>query len=209
MMKILLVDDHALLRAGLCRILVDDLNASVGEAANAAEAMQRMAEQSWDLVLLDISLPGRSGLDLLPELRATYPAVRVIVISSFDDQQFAVRSFRDGAQAFLTKERAARELLHAIEVVMGGRRYITADLAEQLVSLLSQDAPSAPHEALSSREFEVFRLIASARTPKEIAWQLDISAKTVSTYRTRILEKMELSSNAELMQYAVRHGLVV
>lgn len=208
-MKILLVDDHALLRAGLCRILVDDLKASVGEAANAAEAMQRMAEQSWDLVLLDISLPGRSGLDLLPELRATYPATQVIVISSFDDQQFAVRSFRDGAQAFLTKERAARELLHAIEVVMSGRRYITADLAEQLVSLLSLDAPSAPHEALSSREFEVFRLIASARTPKEIAWQLDISAKTVSTYRTRILEKMELSSNAELMQYAVRHGLVV
>ncbi len=208
-MKILLVDDHALLRAGLCRILVDDLNASVGEAANAAEAMQRMAEQSWDLVLLDISLPGRSGLDLLPELRATYPATQVIVISSFDDQQFAVRSFRDGAQAFLTKERAARELLHAIEVVMSGRRYITADLAEQLVSLLSLDAPRAPHESLSSREFEVFRLIASARTPKEIAWQLDISAKTVSTYRTRILEKMKLSSNAELMQYAVRHGLVV
>ncbi len=208
-MNILLVDDHALLRAGLCRILVEDLKAQVGEAANAGEALQQMAAQAWDLVLLDISLPGRSGLDLLPELRATWPHSKVIIISSFDDQQFAVRAFRDGAQAFLTKERAPRELMQAIEVVLGGRRYITADLAEQMMSLLTLDAPRAPHESLSSREFEVFRLMASAKSPKEIAWQLDISAKTVSTYRTRILEKMGMTSNVELMQYAVRHGLVV
>ena len=208
-MNILLVDDHALLRAGLCRILMEDLKAQVGEAANAGEALQQMAVQAWDLVLLDISLPGRSGLDLLPELRATWPHSKVIIISSFDDQQFAVRAFRDGAQAFLTKERAPRELMQAIEVVLGGRRYITADLAEQMMSLLTLDAPRAPHESLSSREFEVFRLMASAKSPKEIAWQLDISAKTVSTYRTRILEKMGMTSNVELMQYAVRHGLVV
>ena len=208
-MNILLVDDHALLRAGLCRILVEDLKAQVGEAANAGEALQQMAVQAWDLVLLDISLPGRSGLDLLPELRATWPHSKVIIISSFDDQQFAVRAFRDGAQAFLTKERAPRELMQAIEVVLGGRRYITADLAEQMMSLLTLDAPRAPHESLSSREFEVFRLMASAKSPKEIAWQLDISAKMVSTYRTRILEKMGMTSNVELMQYAVRHGLVV
>ena len=199
-MNILLVDDHAMLRAGLCRILVDDLQATVDEAANATEALQQMAAQNRDLVLLDISLPGRSGLDLLPELRATYPQTRVIVISSFDDQQFAVRSFRDGAQAFLTKERAARELLHAIKVVMSGRRYITADLAEQLMSLLTLDNPKAPHESLSGREFEVFRLIAAAKSPKEIAWQLAISTKTVSTYRARILEKMDMASNAELMR---------
>lgn len=199
-MNILLVDDHALLRAGLCRILVEDLKAQVGEAANAGEALQQMAAQAWDLVLLDISLP---------ELRATWPHSKVIIISSFDDQQFAVRAFRDGAQAFLTKERAPRELMQAIEVVLGGRRYITADLAEQMMSLLTLDAPRAPHESLSSREFEVFRLMASAKSPKEIAWQLDISAKTVSTYRTRILEKMGMTSNVELMQYAVRHGLVV
>ncbi|MBP9219721.1 MAG: response regulator transcription factor, partial [Sterolibacterium sp.] len=186
-----------------------DLKAQVGEAANAGEALQQMAVQAWDLVLLDISLPGRSGLDLLPELRATWPHSKVIIISSFDDQQFAVRAFRDGAQAFLTKERAPRELMQAIEVVLGGRRYITADLAEQMMSLLTLDAPRALHESLSSREFEVFRLMASAKSPKEIAWQLDISAKTVSTYRTRILEKMGMTSNVELMQYAVRHGLVV
>lgn len=126
----MLVDDHALLRAGLCRILVEDLKAQVGEAANAGEALQQMAVRPGS-VLLDISLPGRSGLDLLPELRATWPHSKVIIISSFDDQQFAVRAFRDGAQAFLTKERAPRELMQAIEVVLGGRRYITADLAEQ------------------------------------------------------------------------------
>lgn len=187
---------------------MDDLEATVGEAANATEALRQMEERAWDIVLLDISLPGRSGLDLLPEIRATYPQTRVIIISSFDDQQFVVRSFRDGALAFLTKERAARELLNAIRVVNSGRRYITEDLAELLVSLLALDNPKTPHEALSSREFEVFRLIASARSPKDISRQLDISPKTVSTYRARILEKMSLASNAELMQYAVRHGLV-
>lgn len=207
-MKILLVDDHGMLRAGLCRILMDDLQAEVGEAANASEAVQQLERQAWDLVLLDISLPGRSGLDLLPDIRATYPQTKVIIISSFDDQQFAVRSFRDGALAFLTKERAARELLNAIRVVMGGRRYITEDLADLLVFLLALDSPKTPHQTLSSREFEVFRMIASARSPKEISRQLDISTKTVSTYRTRILEKMSMASNAELMQYAVRHGLV-
>ncbi len=207
-MDILLVDDHGMLRAGLCRILMDDLQATVGEAANATEAMQQMEARAWDIVLLDISLPGRSGLDLLPEIRATYPQTKVIIISSFDDQQFVVRSFRDGALAFLTKERAARELLNAIRVVNSGRRYITEDLAELLVSLLALDSPKTPHEALSSREFEVFRLIASAMSPKDISRQLDISPKTVSTYRARILEKMSMASNAELMQYAVRHGLV-
>lgn len=207
-MKILLVDDHAILRAGLCRILKEDLQALVGEAANGDEAMHQLELASWDVVLLDISLPGRSGLDLLPDIRVLYPDIRVIMLSSFDDTQFVVRSFRDGASAFLTKERAARELIQAIQSVMKGRRYITPELADQMVSLVAQDAPRVPHEALSSREFEVFRLIASAIAPKEISRQLDISPKTVSTYRARILEKMNMTTNAELMQYAVRHGLV-
>lgn len=207
-MKILLVDDHAILRAGLCRILKEDLQALVGEAANGDEAMHQLELAAWDIVLLDISLPGRSGLDLLPDIRVLYPKTRVIMLSSFDDTQFVMRYFRDGASAFLTKERAARELIQAIRSVMQGRRYITPELADQMVSLLAQDAPKALHETLSSREFEVFRLIASAVVPKEISRQLDISPKTVSTYRTRILEKMNMTTNAELMQYAVRHGLV-
>ena len=207
-MRILLVDDHAILRAGLCRILKEDLHAQVGEAANAQEAMQQLENAPWDIILLDISLPGRSGLDLLPDVRALFPATRVIILSSFDDQQFVVRSFRDGASAFLTKERAAFELIKAIQVVMAGRRYITEYLAELLVSLLTPDSPKSPHEALSSREFEVFRMIAAAQNPKEIAHQLNISTKTVSTYRTRILEKMGMTTNAELMQYAIRHTLI-
>lgn len=207
-MKILLIDDHAILRAGLKRILMSDLGAHVGEAGDADEGMRQLQQEAWDVVLLDISLPGRSGLDLLPDIRAAYPAVRVVVLSSFGDQQFAVRALRDGAVAFLTKERAASELLDAIHTVMNGRRFISIDLAERLASLIAVDGPKMPHEMLSSREFEVFRLIASAQTPTSIGERLHISTKTVSTYRARILEKMNMSSNAELMQYAIRHKLV-
>lgn len=208
-MRILIVDDHAIVRAGVKRLLEDEFrDVVVDEASNAGEAEQRIASTAPDLVLLDISLPGRSGLDLLPAIRAATPGTRVIVLSSFADAQFAVRAIRDGASAYLTKERAPRELIDAIRTVSSGRRFIGAELAEQLAALVASDHGTAPHEALSSREFEVFRLIASARSVSEIANELGLSVKTVSTYRTRILEKMGMSSNAELMQYALRHGLV-
>lgn len=207
-MKILLVDDHAILRAGLSRILKDDLNAVIGEAATADEALQQLNGQNWDVVLLDISLPGRSGLDILPQIQAQWPDTKVIVLSSFDDHQFAVRALRDGALAFLTKERAAKELLKAITTVNRGKRYITEELADRLAAQIAMDNPKPLHETLSQREFEVFRMIASAKTPTEISLQLGISKKTVATYRARILEKMNFSSNAELMKYAIRHALV-
>lgn len=208
-MRILLVDDHAIVRAGLKRLLEDEFRGvTVDEAANAPEAEERIAANAPDLVLLDISLHGRSGLDLLPTIRARTPSARVIVLSSFADPQFAVRAIRDGASAYLTKERAPRELIEAIRTVSGGRRFIGAELAEQLAALLASEHGATPHEGLSSREFEVFRLIASARSVSEIAEELGLSVKTVSTYRSRILEKMSMSSNAELMQYALRHGLV-
>lgn len=208
-MRILIVDDHAILRAGLKRILEDEFaNVAVGEAGSADEAASELAGGTWDVVLLDISLPGRSGLDLLPDVKRDHPATRVIVLSSFGDQQFAVRSLRMGASAFLTKERAARELIDAIRTVVAGRRYVSAELAEQLAALVAADKPQSPHETLSSREFEVFRLIACAKTVSEIGVELGLSVKTVSTYRARVLEKMAMSSNAELMQYAIRHGLV-
>lgn len=208
-MRILIVDDHAMLRAGLKKILEDEFpDATIGEAGSADEATARLAAHPWDVLLLDISLPGRSGLDLLPDVRRLYPDIRVIVLSSFGDQQFAVRSLRLGASAFLTKERAAQELIDAIRTVVAGRRFVGAELAQQLAALIASDHPTSPHETLSSREFEVFRLIASAKSVTEIGETLGLSAKTVSTYRTRILEKMALSSNAELMQYAIRHGLV-
>lgn len=208
-MRILIVDDHAILRAGLKRILEDEFtDLVVGEAGNADEAARSLAAGAWDVVLLDISLPGRSGLDLLPDVRRDHPATRVIVLSSFGDQQFAVRSLRVGASAFLTKERAARELIDAIRTVVAGRRFVSAELAEQLAALIAADRPQSPHETLSAREFEVFRLIAGAKSVSEIGAELGLSVKTVSTYRARVLEKMGLSSNAELMQYAIRHGLV-
>ena len=208
-MRILLVDDHAIVRAGLKRLLEDEFRGVViDEASSASEAEEKLAGGAPDIVLLDISMPGRSGLDLLPGIRTTAPAARVIVLSSFADPQFAVRAIRDGASAYLTKERAPRELIEAIRTVSSGRRFIGAELAEQLAALLASEHGANPHEALSSREFEVFRLIASARSVSEIAAELGLSVKTVSTYRARILEKMGMSSNAELMQYALRHGLV-
>jgi two-component system, NarL family, invasion response regulator UvrY len=207
--RILIVDDHAILRAGLKRILEDEFaDVVVGEAGTAGDAVRELGGGAWDVVLLDISLPGRSGLDLLPDIKRDHPATRVIVLSSFGDQQFAVRSLRVGASAFLTKERAARELIDAIRTVVAGRRYVSAELAEQLAALVAADKPQSPHETLSSREFEVFRLIACARSVSEIGVELGLSVKTVSTYRARVLEKMGMSSNAELMQYAIRHGLV-
>jgi two-component system, NarL family, invasion response regulator UvrY len=209
LLRILIVDDHAILRTGLRKILEDELvGADIGEAGDADEALERLRTGTWDVVVLDISMPGRSGLDVLPEIRSVHPEAKVIVLSSFGDPQFAVRSLREGASAFLTKERAARELIDAIRTVVSGRRFVGADLAEHLAALIAEDKPKSPHEALSAREFEVFRLIASAKSVTEVGAELGLSVKTVSTYRARILEKMAMSSNAELMQYAIRHGLV-
>ena len=207
--RILIVDDHAILRTGLRKILEDEFSGvAIGEAGDAEEALDELRAAQWDIVVLDISLPGRSGLDLLPQVRRDYPAAKIIVLSSFGDAQFAVRALREGAMAFLTKERAARELIDAIRTVILGRRFVGADLAEHLASLIAADKPKSPHEALSSREFEVFRLIASAKSVTEVSAELGLSVKTVSTYRARVLEKMGMASNAELMQYALRHGLV-
>ena len=207
-MRIVIVDDHAIVRAGLKRILEDEFRGvTVGEAADAESALALLVREAWDVVVLDISLPGRSGLDLLPELMRRWPALRVVMLSSFGDAQFAIRALRDGAQAFLTKEHAPRELMDAIRTVVTGRRYVGAALAEQLASHLAGDRLRLPHETLSLRELEVFRRIAQARQVSDIAAELGLSGKTVSTYRTRILEKMGLQSNAQLMQYAIRHGL--
>lgn len=209
MWRILLADDHALLRSGLRRILEEAFpGAQVGEAGTTDEVLAALPDGAWDLLILDISMPGRSGLDILPELKALQPALPILVLSMFGEQQFAIRALKAGASAYLTKERAPEELIQAVRTVLGGRRYIGASLAEALASHVSSDREAAPHERLSAREFEVLRLIAAARTPGEIAEELGLSVKTVSTYRARILEKMRLSTNAELMQYALRHGLV-
>lgn len=209
MMNVLIADDHALLRSGLRRILAEELAAtSFGEARDADELIQHIRRGSWDLVLLDISMPGRSGLDALRELRALRPKLPVLVLSMHAEEQFAIRALRAGANGYITKERAPEELIEAARRVLEGRRYVSPSLAEKLAEELASGRDGAPHDALSAREFEVLRLLAGGKSVSDIAEQLSLSAKTVSTYRTRILEKMGLGSNAELAHYALRYGLI-
>lgn len=209
MLRILLADDHAMFRSGLRRILEAEFpGASVGEAATVAELLERAGQGTWDVLLLDISMGGQNSLNVLPSLKERLPRLPVVVISMYGDRQFVIQALRAGASAYLTKERAPEELLRAIRSVLAGRRYVGDELAAQLADHLAAGGTGSPHGSLSPRELEIFLLLASARSVSEIAAQLELSVKTVSTYRSRILEKMALRSNAELMQYAVRHGLV-
>jgi len=209
MVRILLADDHAMFRSGLRHILEAELpGASVGEAATIAELVEKVDRESWDVLLLDVSMAGQNSLNLLPSVKERHPRLPVVVLSMYGERQFVLRALRAGASAYLTKERAPEELLRAIRSVLAGRRYVGEEVAQQLADHLAAGGAASPHESLSPRELEIFLLLASARSVSEIAAQLELSVKTVSTYRSRILEKMELRSNAELMQYAVRHGLV-
>jgi DNA-binding NarL/FixJ family response regulator len=209
MTRILIADDHEVVRRGLKDILADEFKPlKVGEARNAAEALEAARKQTWNVVLLDINMPGRSGLDVLDELRSICPATPVLVISAFPEEDYALRALKMGAAGYLTKDSASDELLAALRKVLAGGKYVTASLGEKLASALSGDAPSAPHETLSNRELQVLRLIASAKTLKEIASDLSLSEKTIGTYRARIAEKLRLSTNVELTRYAMQHKLV-
>lgn len=209
MLRFLLADDHAMFRAGLRRILEAEFpGASVGEAATPAELEEALAGGPWDALLLDVSMGGHNTLNDLPGIRAGHPRLPVVVVSMYGERQFVIRALRAGASAYVTKERAPEELLRAIRSVLAGRRYLGDDLAGQLADHLAEGGAGNPHERLSPRELEIFLLLASARSVSEIAAQLGLSVKTVSTYRTRLLEKTGLRSNAEVMQYALRHGLV-
>jgi DNA-binding NarL/FixJ family response regulator len=180
----------------------------IGEAGDCREAVEAALAQPWDLVVLDISMPGRGGLDVLKELRAQRPNMPVLVLSMYAEQQFAVRAFRSGASGYLTKASASSELLKAVERILAGGRYVSTVLAEQLATELGNIGTGVLHERLSDREFEILRLIASGKTVKEIADELCLSGNTISTYRARILEKMKMRSNAELTHYAISNKLV-
>lgn len=209
MLRVLLADDHAMFRSGLRRILEAEFPAvTVGEAATVAELQERLERERWDVLLLDVSMGGQNSLNALPSLKQRHPRLPVVVLSMYGERQFVIQALRAGASAYVTKERAPEELLRAIRSVLEGRRYVGAELAEQLADHLASGGSASPHETLSPRELEIFLLLASARAVSQIAAQLGLSVKTVSTYRSRVLEKMGLRSNAELMQYAVRHGLV-
>jgi len=207
-MRILVCDDHPIVRRGLREILEQaGAPVTVGEAASAAEGLALARKQSWDTVVLDITMPGRSGLELLKELKSERPNVPVLVLSVHPAEQYAVRVLRAGASGYLTKESAPEELLTAIRHIVRGGRYISPSVGETLADDLGRPAEQLPHHGLSDREFEIMRLLASGKRVSEIAEQLHLSLKTVSTYRARVLQKLNLRTTAEIMRYAIKYDL--
>jgi DNA-binding NarL/FixJ family response regulator len=209
MIKVLIADDHPIVRQGLRQILAGTTDLAVaGEAVNGQEALDQVRAGSWDVLVLDMTMPGRSGFDILKELKHDQPHLPVLVLSMHAEEQFAVRVLKAGASGYLTKENAPEELVKAIRKVVSGGKYISPGLAESLAFGLDAASGRSPHETLSDREFQVMRLMASGKTLAEIAEALSLSAKTVSTYRTRLLEKLNLKTNAELVRYALENGLI-
>ena len=208
-MKILIVDDHAVVRKGI-KLILSELDEPIvtGQAGNGSEAMRLIREESWDMVLLDIGLPGKNGIEVLKQIKAEYKKLPVLMLSMYPDDQYAMRALRAGAAGYMSKEAAADELLQIIAKVRNGGRYISPELAEKLLFELDDNADELPHLALSDREFEVLRHIASGRSVSEIAILLSLSVKTISTYRARLLEKMKMKHNAEMTHYAIKHHLV-
>jgi len=208
-MKILIVDDHAVVRQGIKQILSEMSEPVViGEAGNGSDAVRLLRDDGWDMVLLDIGLPGKNGIEVLKQIKAEWKKLPVLMLSMYSEDQYALRAIRAGASGYMTKESAPDELLSAISKVKDGGRYISAEVAEKLVFEIDEQSDELPHTSLSDREFEVLRLIASGKTVSEIAELLSLSVKTISTYRSRILEKMRMKHNAELTHYALKHELV-
>lgn len=209
-MHILMADDHVVVRSGLCRIVSDAFpGAIIGEVGSCKELSVKVRETNWSVLILDIALEDQNSLELVPEIRELRPHMPIIVLSMYGEHQFVVRALRAGVSGYLTKDRAPEELLQAIHSVLEGKRYLSETVAGTLADhvALVGSGSQALHELLSPREYEVLLLLAAARSVSEIATQLHLSVKTVSTYRTRILEKMGMSSNAQLMRYALQHGL--
>ena len=208
MNRILLVDDHEIMRRGLKEILLEAYpSAAFGEAGSYPEAIQCLQTFDWDLMLLDVSLPGRSGLEVLAESRRLQPNLAVLVLSAYEENEFAIRAFKLGASAYLTKGSAPDELMAAVKKIESGGRYVSSAMAEVLAGAIAETTNRPPHETLSARELQVLQSVASGKTIKEIASDLGLSEKTIGTYRSRIAAKLKLSSNIELTRYALRHHL--
>lgn len=208
MIRILLVDDHPVVRHGIRTILMERLRGSVvGEAANAETALRMVEDGGWDVIVADISLPGMSGLDLVKDLQRLHPSIPALVLSMHPVAQFARRALTAGAAGYITKDSPPEELIMAIEEARRGRRYIGRDAGDVLVQWAATPA-STPHEALSDREYQLLRMLGSGQTVSDVARDLGLSVKTVSTYRARVLEKLGMRTNAELMRYAIENGLL-
>jgi len=209
MIKVFITDDHLLIREGFKKLLKDEMDIEVaGEAGNAKDTMDFVLKNNIDVLILDINLPDKSGLDLLKELKEFKPDLRVLILSMHPEDRFAMRVLRAGAYGYVTKESAGEELVKAIRKVYNGGKYVSATLAEKLVLEIQSGSDRPVHEVLSDREFQVFQMIASGKTLAEIADSLSLAVTTVSTYRARILEKLNLHSNAELIHYAITNKLL-
>jgi two-component system invasion response regulator UvrY len=209
MIRILIADDHAILRRGLAEILIRELSeVTCSEAAEAQKVLSHLQNHACDLVILDISMPGRSGLDILTDIKQLRPQLPVLVLSMYSEDQYGKRVLRAGAAGYMNKETAPEELVKAVRKVLAGGRYVSAALAERLASDLNVNCGRPPHETLSDREFEVLRMIASGKVISQIADDLHLGVTTVSTYRARILEKMNMKNNADLMRYALQNHLI-
>jgi len=207
--RILIADDHAIVRRGLKEILEHELEGAVcGEAKDAAEVLARIEEADWDLAILDITMPGRSGLDVLRDLKAARPRLPVLILSMHPEDQYAKRILKAGASGYMTKESAPEELIKAVRKVLAGGRYVSDALAERLASDLNHDAGWPNHETLSDRELEVLRMIGAGKTVTQIGEELHLGVSTISTYRARILEKMNMSTTAQLMHYVLHNRLI-
>jgi len=209
MIRVLIVDDHTILRRGLSQIIAETGDLEVtGEADSGAQAIKLAREQDFDVVLLDISMPDRNGLDTLKQLKKEMPKLAVLMLSMHPEEHYALRALKAGASGYLTKQSAPALLVTAIRKVASGRKYVSAELAEELAGTVGDDGGRPRHETLSDREYETLRLMASGKTVSEIAAEMSLSVKTVSVYRARLLEKMQLKNNAELTYYALKHKLV-
>ena len=208
-MRILLVDDHAVVREGLKRVLAGMAGSlEIGEAPDAPRALELVRRSEWDCALVDIMLPGQTGLELVKELHRVQPRLPILVLSMFPEEQYAVRMLRAGASGYLNKESATEQLVSAIRIVLAGGKYVSAKMASQIATELTSASSRSRHEELSDREFTVLRMMAAGMTGKDIARKISISNKTVSTYRTRILKKLHLRNNAQLVAYAVKNDLL-
>lgn len=208
-MKILIADDHAIVRRGMIQLLLEQYPfAIIGEVSNTEELIAEVKKEEWEIVVCDMNMPGRSGLDALQEIRVVKPNLPVLIMSMYPEDQYALRVLKAGASGYLGKETIHDDLVRAIETVRIGKKFITQSVAEKLADAVGSGTPLTLHEILSDREFEVFKLLANGKTVSEIADLLSISSTTVSTYRSRVMEKMNMRSNAELARYALEHKLI-
>lgn len=209
MLRILIADDHAIVRRGLKQLLLEEYpSASVGEVGDAESLVTEVISNGWDIIICDMNMPGRSGLDALGQIKQIAPQIPVLIMSMYPEDQYALRVLKAGASGYLGKETIHEHLIKAIQTVQLGKKFITPTVAEKLADAVRDNSEKEPHELLSDREFDVFKLLAAGSSVSEIAQQLSLSTTTVSTYRTRILSKMNIRSNADLTRYALEHKLI-